>query len=48
MIIGLRHRIVHGYFDVDLDLVWHIVTIELPELEVRIRILREGLSDSTR
>jgi uncharacterized protein with HEPN domain len=31
-IVGLRHRVVHDYFDVDLDLVWAIVETELPLL----------------
>jgi len=31
-IVGLRHRVVHDYFDVDLDLVWAIVETELPKL----------------
>lgn len=32
-IVGLRNRIVHEYFDVDIDLVWEIVDSELPTLE---------------
>ena len=39
-IVGLRHRIVHDYFDVDLDLVWTIVHAELPPLEAQLRALR--------
>ena len=31
-ISGTRHRLVHGYFDVDLDIVWEIVTHDLPSL----------------
>ncbi len=31
-IAGLRHRVVHDYFDVDLDPVWAIVETELPLL----------------
>jgi uncharacterized protein with HEPN domain len=31
-IIGLRHRIVHEYFGVDLDIVWRILQKDLPEL----------------
>ena len=27
-----RDRLIHGYFDVDLDVVWDIVTNELPSL----------------
>ena len=35
-IVGLRNRIVHAYFDVDLELVWAIVVRELPELEAQV------------
>lgn len=31
-ISGTRDRLVHGYFDVDLDIVWQIVTVDLPFL----------------
>ncbi|MGA9377695.1 MAG: DUF86 domain-containing protein [Phormidium sp.] len=31
-IIGMRNRIVHAYFDVDLDIVWQVVKNDLPEL----------------
>jgi uncharacterized protein with HEPN domain len=35
-IVGLRNRIVHRYFDVDLQLVWSIVVVELEELRSRL------------
>jgi len=38
-IVGLRNRIVHAYFDVDLELVWEIVRVELPELKARLQAL---------
>jgi uncharacterized protein with HEPN domain len=31
-IIGMRHILVHGYFEVDLDLVWSVVDRELTPL----------------
>jgi len=31
-IIGMRNRIVHAYFDVDLDIVWEVVFQDLPTL----------------
>lgn len=31
-VVGMRHRLVHGYFDVDLDVVWTTVSEDLPEL----------------
>jgi uncharacterized protein with HEPN domain len=33
-IVGLRNRIVHAYFDVDLELVWTIARGELPTLKL--------------
>lgn len=29
---GMRNRIAHGYFDIDLDVVWETVQAALPEL----------------
>jgi uncharacterized protein with HEPN domain len=31
-IIGMRHKIVHDYFKIDLDILWHTATEKLPEL----------------
>ena len=31
-IIGMRNRLVHGYASVDHDIVWAVVTSDLPEL----------------
>ena len=31
-IIGMRNRLVHGYFDVDLEVVWSVVKVDLPVL----------------
>ena len=31
-IVGLRHRIVHEYFGVDLEIIWRILQKDLPEL----------------
>jgi len=31
-IIGMRHKLVHGYFDVDLHIVWNVTTGKLPDL----------------
>lgn len=32
LIIGTRNRLSHGYIDVDLDIIWAIVTRDLPPL----------------
>ncbi|MGP8080340.1 MAG: DUF86 domain-containing protein [Dehalococcoidales bacterium] len=34
---GMRNRLIHGYFDVNNDLVWETVTLELPPLIARIK-----------
>ncbi len=35
-IIGLRNRIVHAYFDINLDITWDIVHDDIPELKQQI------------
>jgi uncharacterized protein with HEPN domain len=36
-IVGMRHRIVHAYFDVDPDTVWKTVIDELPVLSTALQ-----------
>lgn len=31
-IIGMRNRLIHAYFDINLDIVWETVTTRIPEL----------------
>lgn len=31
-IIGMRNRLIHGYFDVDANIVWKTVTEDLPNI----------------
>ncbi|KKL72005.1 hypothetical protein LCGC14_2089280 [marine sediment metagenome] len=35
-IIGMRNRLIHVYFDVDLDVLWSTVTKNLPQLVVEL------------
>jgi uncharacterized protein with HEPN domain len=35
-IAGTRDRLIHGYFKVDLDVVWEIITVDLPPLIVEL------------
>ena len=35
-IVGLRNRLIHGYDDVDYDIVWAIVSTDLPMLVSRL------------
>ncbi len=31
-VVGLRNRLIHGYDDVDYDIVWRILTEDMPPL----------------
>jgi uncharacterized protein with HEPN domain len=35
-IAGTRDRLIHGYYDVDLDIVWSIIINDLPPLIIRL------------
>jgi uncharacterized protein with HEPN domain len=39
---GLRNRLVHAYFDIDLNIVWGVVENELPELTRRVSAIRDA------
>ena len=41
-IIGMRNRLIHGYFDVDPEIVWKTVTEELPDLLEALRRAAKG------
>ena len=41
-IAGTRDRLIHGYFDVDLDQLWQIVSIDLPVLVPILESALEG------
>jgi uncharacterized protein with HEPN domain len=34
---GMRNRMAHGYFDIDLNIVWDTVQTSLPQLETQLR-----------
>ena len=36
LIIGMRHHLVHGYFDIDPDVVWTAITERIPKLKMQI------------
>ena len=42
-IIGTRNRLIHGYDDVNLDILWQIVSSDLPPL---IQLLRHAIDDA--
>ncbi|MCX6841239.1 MAG: DUF86 domain-containing protein [candidate division WOR-3 bacterium] len=35
-IVGIRHKVVHDYFYVDYDIIWDVVTADLPALMTRL------------
>ena len=45
-IIGMRHILVHDYFDIDLPLVWNVVERELPELKEQVTAILIELGGS--
>jgi uncharacterized protein with HEPN domain len=40
-IIGLRHRIVHDYFNIDVEMVWQIIQTDLPVFKSKLSLARE-------
>lgn len=42
---GMRNAIAHGYFTVDLDVVWKTIYEDLPALAERVRVLRSELRE---
>lgn len=40
-IIGARHRLIHGYDEVDMDIVWSIVKDDLPKLTEQLKEIIE-------
>lgn len=40
---GMRNRIAHGYFDIDLDIVWATVQTALPPLVDQLTVLHASL-----
>jgi uncharacterized protein with HEPN domain len=39
-VVGLRHRIVHEYFGIDLQIIWQILQKDLPSLQKAISRIR--------
>lgn len=39
---GMRNRIAHGYFDINLDVVWDTVQLALPELLEHLHVLLQA------
>ena len=37
---GMRNRMAHGYFEINLDIVWETIQQSLPDIEQKIREIR--------
>ncbi|MBI3077073.1 MAG: DUF86 domain-containing protein [Deltaproteobacteria bacterium] len=44
-IIGMRHVLVHDYFGIDLDIVWRVISADIPRLKERIESIVSGLDE---
>ena len=38
---GMRNRMAHGYFEINLNIVWETVQVSLPELQLQISKLKQ-------
>ena len=43
--LGMRHILVHGYFEIDLDIVWAVVQKDLPELKRKLEAILRRIGD---
>ena len=41
----MRNRVAHGYFSIDLDIVWRTIQRDLPKLEQQVRELKKQFGD---
>jgi uncharacterized protein with HEPN domain len=44
-IVAVRNRVVHGYFEVDLDILWDVADVDVPRLADQVRVIRSELAD---
>ncbi|MBI5443527.1 MAG: DUF86 domain-containing protein [Deltaproteobacteria bacterium] len=43
-IVGMRNRLIHGYFEINTEVVWNTATQEIPSLLAELRTLVQGPS----
>ncbi|MER7081699.1 Uncharacterized conserved protein, contains HEPN domain [Saccharopolyspora kobensis] len=44
-IIGMRNRVVHSYWEVDVQILWDVVTIEIPKLLPQVRAILAAIEN---
>ena len=42
-IVGLRNVVIHAYFNVDIDIIWQIIQVNLPAVKEDIMKMRDDL-----
>jgi uncharacterized protein with HEPN domain len=42
---GMRNRIAHGYFEINLEVVWDTVQTALPDLLKQLRVISKNITD---
>jgi len=40
---GLRHRLIHDYFEVDRNMVWRVATVDVPEVRSKVAAVLRNL-----
>jgi len=43
-IVAVRNRVVHGYFEVDLDILWDVAVMDVPRLADQARLIMSKLA----
>ena len=43
--IGLRNRMIHAYFNVDLQIIWEIVQGDMPDLKQKMKCILDTISE---
>ena len=42
-VAGMRDVLIHQYFDVDLELTWEVVQVDIPKLKMVVGLMKEDL-----
>ncbi|MCC6805566.1 MAG: DUF86 domain-containing protein [Anaerolineae bacterium] len=46
-ISGFRNRLVHGYLDMNVDILWNVIEHDLPKLKLAIEAMLKTIPDNT-
>lgn len=44
---GMRNRLIHAYFDVDIDIIWQTICYALPPLVDKLKVITEDLQNKS-